>query len=56
MDKDERRAEFEVRFEENGIIAVGVDGAWVKTQYNPGSKEHRTLMSPANLFFASFAL
>jgi len=56
MDKDERRAVFEVRFQENGEIAVGNDGTWVKTQYNPESKESRTFMSPANLFFSSFAL
>ena len=56
MDKDERRAVFEVRFQEDGRIAVGSDGTWVKTQYNPGSKEPSTYMSPANLFFSSFAL
>jgi hypothetical protein len=56
MDKDERRTELQVRFEENGVIAVGTDGVWVKTQYNPGSKEPRTLMSPVNLLFSSLAL
>ena len=56
MSNDERHAEFDVRFIENDQIKISTDDSSIVTEYIEDNDVKRTTMSPANIFFAAFAL
>ena len=56
MSTDERHAEFDVSFIETNQIKIETDGCSIVTQYLEDKDAQRTTMSPANIFFAAFAL
>ena len=56
MDKDERHAEFEIEFIAEHQIRITTDECSIVTEYMEDPDAKRNTMSPANLFFAAFAL
>ena len=56
MSTDERHAEFDISFIENDQIKIQTDGCSIVTEYFEDKNAKRTTMSPANIFFSTFAL
>jgi len=56
MGTDERHAEFDISFIENDRIKIETDNCSIVTEYFEDKDARRTTMSPANIFFAAFAL
>jgi hypothetical protein len=56
MSEDDRHAEFEVNFIENNQIKITTDDCSIVTEYMDDKEAKRATMSPANIFFAAFAL
>ena len=56
MSLDDRHAEFDVNFIENDQIEITTDGCSIVTEYIDDKDAKRATMSPANIFFAAFAL
>ena len=56
MGKNDRHAEFEVKFIENNQIKITKDDCSIVTEYIEEEGVKRKTMSPADIFFAAFAL
>ena len=56
MAKDDRHADFEIKFIENSQIRITTNDGSIVTEYIEEEGVRRKTMGPANIFFAAFAL